>query len=569
MQALSQAESADDVAHVVAEEGAVAAGAEFANIAVLDGSTPAAPAHLYFASSLRQDIARRYPALAVDDSTPLGSVLGSGNEIWLPTLADTGTCYPSLLEDTIAAGLTATASLALRDRHQRVIGAMGVAWAQAQAFTDAQKDEVRVVARLAADALGRAQLLEAERAARQRTERLQQMMRALVASASLAEVTASVFQHGLLPFGASAARLVLVDQQQPERLVTVNAVGLPEPMLGQWRSSPLSAPSPSRKALTTSAIVYVPTAEDLAAEFPSAALAHGPADQRAWVAVPLRSGGRTLGVLTLIFARPRPLDDGPDQIALTALGSAIADALSRAVQHDSDRDLVMSVQRSLLAGALPERPGVRLGAYYLPAETRYGIGGDWYDAVPLPDGRIVLIVGDVAGHGLEAAITMGQLRSASRALAPVHGPATLLEALDRFICTTIKEPLATAAVVIIDPAERTLRYCLAGHPPPLLRGPDGSVSTLGGATGALLGLETHNRPEEVVPFAPGSCLVLFTDGLVERRDETVDSGIARLAAALKATPPPDPAGLCDALAEQSVRHNSRDDDIAILSAFLG
>jgi GAF domain-containing protein len=566
--ALSQAESADEVAGVIAAEGAVAAGAEFANIAVLDTGGRAAPAHLYAASSLSGDVARRYPAITVDDSTPLGSVLRSGNEIWLPALSDTGTSYPSLLEDTIAAGLAATASIALCDRHQRVIGAMGVAWARTQVFTDAQKDGVRVVARLAADALGRAQLLAAERAARQRTERLQRMMSALVASASLAEVTASVFQHGLLPFGASAARLVLVDQQQPERLVTVNAVGLPEPALAQWRAFPLSAPSPSRKALTTSAIVYVPTREDLTAEFPDARLAHGSPGQQAWVAVPLRSGGRTLGVLTLIFGRPNPLDDGPDQIALTALGSAIADALSRAVQHDSDRDVVMSVQRSLLAGTLPERPGIRLGGYYLPAETRYGIGGDWYDAVPLPGGRIVLIVGDVAGHGLEAAIGMGQMRSAARALAPVHGPAALLEALDRFICTTIKEPLATAAVVIIDPAERTLRYCLAGHPPPLLRGPDGTVSTLGQATGALLGLETQNRPEDVVTYAPGSCLVLFTDGLVERRDETFDAGIARLAAALKATPPPDPAGLCDALAEQSVPHNGRDDDIAILSAFL-
>ena len=113
-------------------------------------------------------------------------------------------------------------------RGRRVIGAMGVAWAQTQVFTDAQKDEVRVVAQLAADALGRAQLLEAERTARERTERLQQTMTALVASASLADVTAAVFQYGLPAFGASAQhQLALVDQQQPELLVTLNAVGLP------------------------------------------------------------------------------------------------------------------------------------------------------------------------------------------------------------------------------------------------------------------------------------------------------------------------------------------------------
>lgn len=485
---------------MIAEEGAVAADAEFANIAVLDAG--ATTAHLYQASSLSDDDPGPRPAAPADDSTPLGAVLSSGREIWLPSLSDGGTRYPLLLEGTIEEQLASTASLPLRDRHQSLIGAMGVAWAQPQAFTQAQKDEVRVVAQLAADALGRAQVLEAERAARQRTERLLRMMSALVASASLAEVTASVFEHGLLPFGASAARLVLVDQRQPDRLVTVNAVGLPEPLLAHWRAYPLSDFSPSRRALETSAIVYVPTAADLAAEYPDARIGQSISGQQAWVAVPLRSSGRTLGVLTLVFARAHPLDDGPDQIALTALGSTIADALSRAARHDSDRELVISVQRSLLAGNLPDSPGVRLGAYYRPAETRYGIGGDWYDAVLLPNGQMTLIVGDVAGHGLEAAITMGQMRSAARALAPDYGPAALLEALDRFLCSTVEEPLATAAVIVIDSAERTLRYCLAGHPPPLLRGPDGAVSLLGGAPGALLGLETRNRPEEVVTFAP-------------------------------------------------------------------
>jgi GAF domain-containing protein len=566
VRALSQAETADEVARVIAEEGAVVAGARFANIAVLDAG--ATTAHLYNASSLSDDVAQRHPAVPVDDSTPLGAVLSSGREIWLPSLSDAGTRYPLLLEDAFEAGLASTAALALHDQHHGLIGAMGMAWARPQSFTDAQKDEVRVVAQLAGDALRRAQLLEAERAAWQRTERLQRMMSALVASASLAEVTASVFEHSLLPFGASAARLVLVDQQQPERLVTMNAVGLPEPLLERWRAYPLSDVSPSRRALETSAIVYVPTAADLAAEYPDAHIGQLNPGQQAWVAVPLRSSGRTLGVLTLVFARAHPLDGGPDQIALTALGSTIADAVSRAIQHDSDRELVISVQRSLLADTLPDSPAVRLGGYYLPAETRYGIGGDWYDAVLRPDGQMTLIVGDVAGHGLEAAVTMGQMRSAARALAPDHGSASLLEALDRFLCSTVKEPLATAAVVVIDPAERTLRYCLAGHPPPLLRGPDGAVSLLDEATGVLLGLETRHRPEEVVTFTSGSSVVLFTDGLVERRDEAFDTGIARLATALKAALPPDPASLCGALLEQSVPHNDRDDDIAILSAYL-
>ena len=568
VQALSRAETADEVARVIAEAGAMAAGAEFANIAVANpGAGRPATANLYHASSLVKDVAQRYMVIGLDESTPLGTVLRSGGEVWLRSLSDIETRYPSLLEDTVAAGLASTASLALYGRGRRVIGAMGVAWAQAQAFTDAQKDEVRVVARLAADALGRAQMLEAERAARERTERLQRTMTALVASASLAEVTAAVFQHGLPPFGASAARLALADQQQPELLVTVNEVGFPESAGAGWEELPVSAPSPWREAATTSATVYLPTPEDLAAKYPDASMLIRSSHQ-AWVALPLRSSGRTLGVLTLAFPEPHPIDDGPDQIILTALGSAVADALSRAIQHDIDRDLVMSVQRSLLPATLPEHPGVRLGARYMPAETRYGIGGDWYDAVLLPGGRILLLVGDVAGHGLKAAITMGQMRSAARALAPTHGPAALLDALDQFAESGPDVLSATAAVAVIDPAERTLRYCLAGHPPLLLRDPDGTLAMLGEARGPLIGFGAGDRPEQVVTFLPGSCLVLFTDGLVERRGETIDTGFARLGTALTTAATLDPANLCEALIEQTLPRTGRNDDTAILCAFL-
>jgi serine phosphatase RsbU (regulator of sigma subunit) len=565
VRALSLADSAEDVAQAVAETGTVA-GAQFASIAILN-QVPGSPARVYHAPGLAADIADRYPVIAADESTPLGAVLASGGEVWLSSLEEITVRYPALLGDMRQAGLAATASVALTDRQQRVIGAIGMGWACPQAFTDGHKDEVRIVARLAADALGRAQRLEAERAARQRTEQLQAMMTALVSSASLAEVTESVFQHGLLPFGASAARLAIVDRDLPDRVVTVSAVGLPEPELSGWRDRPLASYTPSRKAFLTSATVYVPTQKDLENQFPDVALpASGP--REAWAAVPLRSGGRTLGVLTLVFSRPHPLDETQDQIALTALGSAVADAVGRAAQHDSDRDVVMSVQRSLLSGVLPDQPGIRLGARYMPAEARYGVGGDWYDAVVLPGGRMMLVVGDVAGHGLQTAITMGQIRSAARALALANEPASLLDALDHFICESIEEPLVTAAAVVVDPARHTLRYSLAGHLPPMIREPGGSVRTLDQASGMLLGLGTRGRHNHEASYAPGSHLTLFTDGLIERRDESLSSGLERLAHELQASHQPDPVQLCDVLVRKITPRNGREDDTAILCALL-
>jgi serine phosphatase RsbU (regulator of sigma subunit) len=164
---------------------------------------------------------------------------------------------------------------------------------------------------------------------------------------------------------------------------------------------------------------------------------------------------------------------------------------------------------------------------------------------------------------------MGQMRSAARALAPTHGPAALLEALDRFAGRTLEGSLATAAAAIIDPADRTIRYCLAGHPPLLLRGPDGTVVTLAAARRPLLGLDTGARPEQVISFASGSILVLFTDGLVERRGEIFDAGLSRLATALRSAAETDPASLCETLVEQSLPPSGRSDDTAILCAFLG
>ena len=421
VRALSQAETVAEVARVIAEAGAVAAGAEFANIAMVnpDAERPGT-AILYHASSLDQLVAQRYAVILLDDSTPLGTVMRSGGEVWLRSLSDIAARYPVLRADTAASGLAATASLALPGPDGQVVGAMGVGWARPQAFTEADQDEIRVVARLAADALRRAQLLEAERSSRERAERLQQTMTALVASASLAEVTAAVVRPGL-PFGASAAWLALLGQQHPGSLATLQALGRPGPVRAEWESLAGPLPSPSAEAVATSAPVYLPTQQELAARFPDAGDLLARPGHQSWIALPLRTGERTLGVLTLAFPRPHALDDGRDQLILGALGSAVADALSRAIRHDSDRDLVMSVQRSLLPKSLPGHPRVVLGACYAPAERQYGIGGDWYDAMLLPSGQILLIVGDVAGHGLNAAITMGQVQSAARALARPTG----------------------------------------------------------------------------------------------------------------------------------------------------
>jgi serine phosphatase RsbU (regulator of sigma subunit) len=225
------------------------------------------------------------------------------------------------------------------------------------------------------------------------------------------------------------------------------------------------------------------------------------------------------------------------------------------------------VQRSLLAEALPELSGVQVSARYLPADARYGIGGDWYDAIALADNRTLLMIGDVAGHDAGAAVAMGQIRAAARALAPTHEPARLLVELDRFVTATSDQTLVTAAAVLLDPRQGSLTYSLAGHPPPLLRRPGSRATALDRVEPPLGGL-VGTRAQHTVELAPGSTVVLYTDGLIERRGEPIDAGLQRLVAALDDSPAGTPDHLCASLLNRCMRNLPRRDDTAVICAVI-
>ncbi len=181
-----------------------------------------------------------------------------------------------------------------------------------------------------------------------------------------------------------------------------------------------------------------------------------------------------------------------------------------------------------------------MSAHYVPAQGVVAVGGDWYDLVDIGDGRVAFDVGDVAGHGLQAAVTMGKLRSAAR-VEGLNGsaPADALTALNRFAGSIEHRPLATVAYAVLDLATGELRYAVAGHPPPLLIRADGTTEYLEGGRSPLLGVPPPGpRAEAAVTLAVGDVLVIYTDGLVERPEESIDEGLAALAhraAALTAT----------------------------------
>ncbi|GAA3940413.1 hypothetical protein GCM10023085_22350 [Actinomadura viridis] len=234
--------------------------------------------------------------------------------------------------------------------------------------------------------------------------------------------------------------------------------------------------------------------------------------------------------------------------------------------HAREREVALALQDAMLPAPRPFA-GHQAAVRYRPATEALNVCGDWYDLVDLPGERVAVSVGDVVGHGLAAACVMGQLRSALSAASRVAtGPAQSLDALGLYARSVDGAESATSVVAFLDWSTSSLTYSSAGHPPPALLAPDGSVRLLDQATDPPLGarLVPEPRPETTVPFTSGSLLVLYTDGLIERRGEDIDAGLARLTGSLARHRDADPEELADLLLAELLPSDGIVDDTALV-----
>jgi len=239
--------------------------------------------------------------------------------------------------------------------------------------------------------------------------------------------------------------------------------------------------------------------------------------------VPLRTGGEVIGALQLInSASGRAVTDDQRRIA-EALAARAAIALDNARLFERERQIARTFQNAALPATLPNVRGVVLDASYEAASSEALVGGDWYDALRLRDGRVVLSIGDVAGHGLAAAVTMQAMRQAVRTVAHVFAdPIMILDAADRTLRNESPDRIVTAFVGIYDAIEGEFRYALAGHPPPLVRRADGSVVTLE-SPGLPLGLRENSTDDgHAIPLGAGDLVVLYTDGVLEATRDVLE-----------------------------------------------
>jgi len=282
---------------------------------------------------------------------------------------------------------------------------------------------------------------------------------------------------------------------------------------------------------------------------------------RSLLGIPLVAQGRTIGVLHVGRLGSRPFT-GEDAELLQLAADRAAWALSASISRE-ERIAARTLQRSLAPPRLPHIAGVELAARYVPGR-RGAVGGDWFDLFVVPNGGVAIAIGDVAGHGLNAAVVMGRLRSALRAYALEHDdPADVLEHLDALVSHFEADTIATVLFGVLDAHLERLTFAVAGHPRPLLAAPDLPATSIPAAVDPPVGIGvSSSRSQTTVELPRGATLYLYTDGLVERPGEDIQQGLERLHAAAICGPP---AAGCARIMSALVGNTEPRDDVALLA----
>ncbi|WP_244945212.1 SpoIIE family protein phosphatase [Couchioplanes caeruleus] len=490
---------------------------------------------------------------ATDDDMPLGSsrpvaeVARRGDLHVIASVAEAERHFPELAAAMHRAGhhsvvlLPLTAGFPGEVIGADVLGVLTFAFTEERELTDSELRVVRLLGHQAGQALDRARLYDE---ARRREER----------AAFLAETTRALDEEPRLMLRARS----LIDRLVPD-VAEWAAVRLQVGPAGLQAEAGGPAPDPVRLAQRVALVGAHGKAE----------LTGSGADPDCAV-LPLAAGGKVLGTLALRMA-PGRRPASADAVFLTDLADRAGLALENARLYEQERAVARTLQRSLLASDLPTDPRFAVETHYQAATHDLEVGGDWFDAFLITQDKLAVVVGDVVGRGIDAATTMGQLRSAIRALATAEaGPARLLERLDRFVDRVESARMATVVYAEVDLTTSEMTYACAGHLPPLLAEPGAAPQYLldgrSGALGTRAGLRT--RTEHRVHLAAGSRLLLYTDGLIERRHRRIDAGFEMLARAYAGRRDSPLPGLAAGLAERLVGRE-HPDDVCLLCLALG
>ncbi|MFF4487976.1 SpoIIE family protein phosphatase [Streptomyces sp. NPDC001544] len=390
---------------------------------------------------------------------------------------------------------------------------------------------------------------------------------ALTDAVTARQVSEVVMRELLPAFGGRRLAIYLL---QERHLYLAWETGFPQGFLAPFDGVGLDAHLPGVETLTTGRPIFFESMQQLNACYPGIPL---DATEGARAFLPLIASGRPVGSCILGFERNRGFST-EERTVLTALAGPIAHALEKAQRYDSEAALARGLQQALLPRRLSAHPRVETAGRYLPGTQGMDVGGDWYDVVEAGDG-LALVIGDVQGHGVQAAATMGQLRSAVRAFAlGDRPPDEVMSGTNRLLIDLDPGQFASCCYLRLDPATGAARVARAGHPPPLLRSPDGRTRVLDLPGGVVLGVDPRAQyPVAELTLEPDAILALYTDGLVERPGTDIDAGIgalrvalARAGAAAGRRGGRSLSGVADRLTSTARHATDRPDDVALLLA---
>ena len=380
-----------------------------------------------------------------------------------------------------------------------------------------------------------------------------------------AEIALFVALRAAACVGADYSNLAVVDVGMDSLRLYHHPFLTPE-MRGRYTEVPMNSPVPIAVAANERRLVLLPNLESYREDFPDILDDTRAAGILATASLPLyRRNGTLLGAIGFAWTSP-PIFDGKLEAALRAVANLCVETVERAYRYDEDHELLTALHASLI-GELPVLPGVRVATKYLPATSAMSVGGDWYEGLILGESKIAFVVGDVTGHGITAAADMALIRGMVGALLYAGIPLNhVFNELSGVLVQRTASLLATVAVVIVDTASESLTFATAGHPSPLVRLPDGHVIRLDSANGAMIGIHSdQDGVEDSLPFPSGSYLVMFTDGLVERRDRPFDSGVDEIVVLPDdLTEPPAPDQLVTSLLAALLNDGTHNEDDVVL-----
>ncbi|WP_307866132.1 SpoIIE family protein phosphatase [Streptomyces smyrnaeus] len=375
----------------------------------------------------------------------------------------------------------------------------------------------------------------------------------------VADVVELVADQLVPAFGPGALALMTAEEG---RLHVAGHRGYPAELMARFDAVPLTSDTLVTNVLSSGVPAFFPNFAELERAHPPAVHQDGMA---AWAFLPLHASGRVIGTLVLAYDQPHPFTP-PERALLTSLAGLIAQALDRARLYDTQRQLAHSLQTGLLPHRLASVPSLEVAARYLPAGRGMDIGGDFYDLIRSGRSSAAAAIGDVQGHNTTAAALMGQVRTAvhTHATAGVS-PGEILARTNRLLIDLDTGLFTSCLYAHLDLPRREVHLATAGHPPPLLRHPDGRTETLELPPGLLLGVEADTDYTTVAfPFEPGSVLALYTDGLVETPGVDIGVSTAALARRLAEAGDQDLEDLATTLTAPTVQHTPPTDDIALL-----